>query len=288
MPITKLFTGRTPIREVVPEILPRNGTAANGAGLKVAEAFAEDLQMDDARPTVEVEPADAALEEEVQPTGEMERLQEARLEAEAEAVRARAQAEAARAELAREEARLAQLKEEAARLEEVLRLQAQKQVARQTATEKSAAQRNRRNRRSKAAAAATVAVDPPTPDTTHDESPAVEQTQTTDVGHDDATAPPPPPPPAPVAEEKRTQRTCAVEFWRGYRKAAFYARALDADGAVAVAESPMFRARGNGIPEETDEAIAAYAALVDRLEADGWRAVADGSAWFDATFAKEA
>jgi len=81
-----------------------------------------------------------------------------------------------------------------------------------------------------------------------------------------------------------TAPTCEIRFWRGYRKAAFYARTIDGGEELAVAESPLFRARGNGLPERTEEAAAAYAALVERIESMGWRRVASGSAWFDATF----
>jgi hypothetical protein len=75
--------------------------------------------------------------------------------------------------------------------------------------------------------------------------------------------------------------TCDIVFWRGYRKATFYARIFSDDGEpLAVAHSPSFRVRGNGIPEKTDEAVAAYQALREQLEQTGWDRVADGNAWF--------
>ena len=56
---------------------------------------------------------------------------------------------------------------------------------------------------------------------------------------------------------------------------------------LAVAESPFFRPTGNGIPDETDDAVAAHAALCERLEAAGWRFVASGRHWFTDTYARE-
>src|SRR5919197_3435411 len=84
-----------------------------------------------------------------------------------------------------------------------------------------------------------------------------------------------------------TELTCEIQFWRGYLKAAFFARVFAEDGEpLAVAESPFFRARGNGIPDETDEAVAAYRALRERLEASGWQYVASGKSWFADTYAR--
>jgi hypothetical protein len=90
----------------------------------------------------------------------------------------------------------------------------------------------------------------------------------------------------PAAPE--TEEFCHVAFWRGYLKAGFFARAIDEEGLeVAVAESPLFRAQGNGIPEETEKAVAAYKALVEQLKADGWEPAEKGEAWFDTTFRRE-
>jgi hypothetical protein len=55
---------------------------------------------------------------------------------------------------------------------------------------------------------------------------------------------------------------------------------------LAVAESPFFRARGNGIPDETDEAVAAHRSLCERLESAGWQHVASGKSWFANTYAR--
>jgi hypothetical protein len=101
---------------------------------------------------------------------------------------------------------------------------------------------------------------------------------------------------APPAEETVTPEpdagtdqdlTCEIVFWRGYREATFYARIFSDDGEpLAVAQSPAFRARGNGTPEETDEAIAAYQALREQLELTGWDRVADGDAWFGGVYGR--
>jgi hypothetical protein len=78
---------------------------------------------------------------------------------------------------------------------------------------------------------------------------------------------------------------CDILFWRGYRKAAFYGRTFDETGEpVAVAESPFFRPQGNGAPEPTEAAKAAYEALRSELIAAGWEPVAAGDDWFDETF----
>ncbi|MDX6409410.1 MAG: hypothetical protein QOE13_2481, partial [Gaiellaceae bacterium] len=53
------------------------------------------------------------------------------------------------------------------------------------------------------------------------------------------------------------------------------------------AESPHFRAKGNGQPDRTPEAEAAYDALRERLEADGWRLAAAGNTWFDNVFERQ-
>jgi hypothetical protein len=88
----------------------------------------------------------------------------------------------------------------------------------------------------------------------------------------------------PAAPATREQ-TCDILFWRGYRKAAFYARTFDETGeAVAVAESPFFRPQGTGAPEPTEAAKAAYDALRSQLVAAGWEPVSTGDAWFDETF----
>jgi hypothetical protein len=56
---------------------------------------------------------------------------------------------------------------------------------------------------------------------------------------------------------------------------------------VAVAESPHFRAHGNGLPDPTPEAEEAYDALRERLEADGWTLARAGDTWFDHVFERK-
>jgi hypothetical protein len=78
--------------------------------------------------------------------------------------------------------------------------------------------------------------------------------------------------------------TCQVAYWRGYRKAAFYARAFDEEGyEVALAESPLFKARGNGVPERTEQSVAAYEALIAQLAKDGWEPIGGTDNWFGQT-----
>jgi hypothetical protein len=90
-----------------------------------------------------------------------------------------------------------------------------------------------------------------------------------------------PPAPTPTPSEQ----TCDILFWRGYRKAAFYGRTFDETGeAVAVAESPFFRPQGNGAPDPTEAAKAAYEALRSQLIVAGWEPVTAGDDWFDETF----
>lgn len=81
--------------------------------------------------------------------------------------------------------------------------------------------------------------------------------------------------------------TCEILFWRGYRKATFYARIFSVDGEpLALAQSSEFRARGNGTPEQTEEAVAAYQELRARLEQWGWRHAGSGDAWFGDVFTR--
>lgn len=91
-----------------------------------------------------------------------------------------------------------------------------------------------------------------------------------------------PPLPAPLED-----LTCEILFWRGYRKATFYARIFSDDGEpLAVAHSPSFRSRGNGAPDQSEEAVAAYQALREQLEQWGWQHVGSGDAWFDDVFTR--
>jgi hypothetical protein len=99
-----------------------------------------------------------------------------------------------------------------------------------------------------------------------------------------APAPAPPAVPTEVSEPApppEAEATCEIRFWRGYLKANFYACVFGHDGQpLAVAESPFFRAHGNGIPDKTEEAVAAYDALRQRLELSGWEHAAPGRTWY--------
>jgi hypothetical protein len=79
--------------------------------------------------------------------------------------------------------------------------------------------------------------------------------------------------------------TCVISYWRGYRKAAFYARAFDEDGhELVLTESAEFKARGNGLRDPTEQAVAAHEELVAQLRRDGWEPVDRDNTWFGQTF----
>lgn len=79
--------------------------------------------------------------------------------------------------------------------------------------------------------------------------------------------------------------TCQVVFWRGYRKARFYACIFDDAGEpLALAESPAFRSPGKDVPERTEASVAAHDGLTALLLADGWELVRKGPGWYQATF----
>jgi hypothetical protein len=91
------------------------------------------------------------------------------------------------------------------------------------------------------------------------------------------------------AEEPSTPKdlTCKISVWRGYRKAAFYAGTYHDGEEVGIAESKMFRAGGNGIPDRNTQSEKAYKALCEQLERDGWKRVSRGDTWFGDTFRRE-
>jgi hypothetical protein len=104
--------------------------------------------------------------------------------------------------------------------------------------------------------------------------PAPEQREITDT-----------PPEAEPQAQPAPELTCEIAFWRGYRKAGFYARAFDQEGyEVAVAESPYFKARGNRVPDQTEQARAAYEALSAQLAEAGWKAEGRNGTWFGTRF----
>lgn len=79
--------------------------------------------------------------------------------------------------------------------------------------------------------------------------------------------------------------TCEIVFWRGYRKARFYACVFDEAGEpLALAESPEFRSPGKDFPDQTDATVAAHDALTESLLAEGWELVRRGPGWYQAKF----
>jgi hypothetical protein len=96
---------------------------------------------------------------------------------------------------------------------------------------------------------------------------------------------------APASEEEQQLEFCAIEWWHGYVKSHFYARALGPDGRLYVAaRSPKFLCRQGGAPEPTKSARAAHAAIVEQLAQEGWElSRADGCdwAWYAACFSRE-
>jgi hypothetical protein len=97
--------------------------------------------------------------------------------------------------------------------------------------------------------------------------------------------------PAPASEEEQQLEFCVIEWWHGYVKSHFYARALRPDGRLYVAaRSPMFLCRQGGAPEPTKSARAAHAAIVEQLAQEGWelsRAERCDWAWYAACFSRE-
>jgi uncharacterized membrane protein YqiK len=90
--------------------------------------------------------------------------------------------------------------------------------------------------------------------------------------------------PDPLAASAR-HRTCVVSYRREFRKVTFYARAFDNEGnELVVAESQPFRARGNGAPDPTEQAIDALEGLNSQLLGDGWEVAGFGDAWFERMF----
>lgn len=83
--------------------------------------------------------------------------------------------------------------------------------------------------------------------------------------------------------------TCQIVFWRGYRKARFYACVFDdSDQPFALVESPAFRAPRTPFPDQTERAVAAHDALTDLLIREGWTVVLKGPGWYEATFGRHA
>ena len=78
---------------------------------------------------------------------------------------------------------------------------------------------------------------------------------------------------------------CEVVCWRGYVTLRFVARRDD--GALVDQSHPFLWTRANPPPDTTRRARRAYERLVERLEANGWRAVDDGELWFETGFEQD-
>jgi hypothetical protein len=89
------------------------------------------------------------------------------------------------------------------------------------------------------------------------------------------------------ARRDRAIERCTVHWWRGYVKSEFYATTEDGE-ARPIATSPAFRWRKTDPPPERGTATRALAALVEQLEAEGWRATGRGNDWFALRFRRRA
>jgi hypothetical protein len=92
-----------------------------------------------------------------------------------------------------------------------------------------------------------------------------------------------------LVTELGPENVCEISFWRGYFKAAFYARLVsESDPLAAVARSPYFPYRGTEVPERSGETLAAYEALRQQLERAGWEHTRPGNPWFADVFRRRA
>jgi hypothetical protein len=82
--------------------------------------------------------------------------------------------------------------------------------------------------------------------------------------------------------EPETHQVCEIACWRGYVTWQFYVES--ADPLEPAYSSPYFRAPGKGAPEQSDIALQAHVALVERLVAAGWEPEGYGEEWFSERF----
>ena len=89
-----------------------------------------------------------------------------------------------------------------------------------------------------------------------------------------------------AAEEWAGWEFCEIDWWRGYVKSYFFAKATTpGEPDYVVRESSMFRWRGNGVPDATPAITAAHKQLIERLRAEGWEDDPGTSAnWYAQTF----
>jgi hypothetical protein len=74
---------------------------------------------------------------------------------------------------------------------------------------------------------------------------------------------------------------CEIEWRRGHLRSDFYAFALRPGGTTTVvARSPSFPWQRSDPPPSEGPAAAAHAALVARLDAEGWELVSSGDPWY--------
>jgi hypothetical protein len=85
----------------------------------------------------------------------------------------------------------------------------------------------------------------------------------------------PPAPPRPM---------CQIDLWHGYVKTSFVAMAAGFEGPTLIAESRLFRARGE--LHENEAAAQALGALVDDLLAHGWERDGQGEEWYALRFVR--
>jgi hypothetical protein len=86
-----------------------------------------------------------------------------------------------------------------------------------------------------------------------------------------------------VAEE-----TCRIFWWRGYVKSAFVAATGVPEGAPRViAQSPLFKWRGNETPDRREDIVAAHQALVDHLIKNRWKPTGVHHDWFEQSFSRK-
>lgn len=90
------------------------------------------------------------------------------------------------------------------------------------------------------------------------------------------------PPPSSPALVPQRRRVCEIQWLRRYVKSEFLAIETTPDGAAdIVAGSQQFLWAKGRPPTRTPQAAAAYDALLQSLEAEGWRVTGSGANWFD-------